>query len=315
MRKSIMQILPILLQNKGFPQLNMVCPSITPTLGPNLLTDPGLEAWDFASDLTSYQKYLFGDSSLAREGTTKRSGSYSAKMSGTTGFARILQGLNGRTPGNYIKLSAYVKSDPAGATGRIQPEDQVVIFPYFTGITATTDWVNHYCTNLIYGTNGVLMSVKGMGDLYVDDLVECEIDLASTLVYIGDHHVMDGTYTCTPTATRPAAVGMVIEYKDINNFVMATIAPYQFNVETSVKVKLYKRVGGGAFTEVIDSAFPTYVAGAPLSVVVSGTDHSLYYNSVQIGTTKTIDNSGMGTKVYGHSADALNTVGTVTTLK
>jgi hypothetical protein len=65
--------------------------------------------------------------------------------------------------------------------------------------------------------------------------------------------------------------------------------------------------------EKIYSGYIPDASGAELKVVVDGTNHTVYYNGSQVGTTQTINNATLGTKVYGFSSYSGNTVGLVQT--
>ena len=96
---------------------------------------------------------------------------------------------------------------------------------------------------------------------------------------------------------------MAVAYLNATNFVLAVVD------RGSNTAKLLKLIAG-TWTQIISGAV-TYSAAAELKVVISGTSYSLYYNTIQVGTTQTISNT-LGDGIYGFNALAGNTVGSVT---
>lgn len=139
----------------------------------------------------------------------------------------------------------------------------------------------------------------------VDNIYGKQISFSSMISLLGDIQRQNGDYTCHPTVALDSQCGIVIEYKDANNLVLALVD------RSRSRARLYKRIGG-TWTEVIYGAI-TYSAGAELKVQVNGNNHSLYYNGAQVGSTTAINDAGLGTKVYGFSSLSDNTVGLVRT--
>ena len=117
----------------------------------------------------------------------------------------------------------------------------------------------------------------------------------------------DGTYICHPTVAPYTQCGLKILWLDTTTFVMPII-----NRKTeSNQAELWKSVNN-VWTKVISGAI-TYGDTKELKVVVSGSDFSLYYNTVQVGSTTEIPDT-FGYTVYGFNAYAGNLVGTVQTI-
>lgn len=115
----------------------------------------------------------------------------------------------------------------------------------------------------------------------------------------------DGTFICHPTLAANSQAGMVINYADANNFVLAI-----FNRITG-QPELYKCLSG-TYT-LVRTGVGAYSAEAELKVVASGGSYSLYYNGLAIGAAVAIAEATLGTKFYGFNALAGNTVGAAQT--
>lgn len=88
---------------------------ISPTAGGELLTDGGLENWASATDLTSWTETIGGTSTVNREDTVKRTGTYACRLDvdATTNIAKIEQPYTGATVGAWYRLTAWMKSNIA----------------------------------------------------------------------------------------------------------------------------------------------------------------------------------------------------------
>lgn len=116
----------------------------------------------------------------------------------------------------------------------------------------------------------------------------------------------DGTFICHPTiAAANAQCGMVINYADGNNYVLA------IHNRVSGEPELYKCLAG-TITKVVSGA-GAYSAAGELKVIADGGTYSLYYGGVQIGSNVAIVETTLGTKVYGFNTLAGNTVGALST--
>lgn len=81
------------------------------TLGPELLTDGGLETWASATDLTNWIEYKAGTSTVNREATEKHGGTYSCRcdVDASNSEARIRQ-THFLRPGSKYRLSFWYKT-------------------------------------------------------------------------------------------------------------------------------------------------------------------------------------------------------------
>ena len=96
--------------------------SCTPVAGMELITDPGLETWASASDLTSWTESLVGTGSITQEGTIKNAGSYSAKLIGDAnpaGNRALLSQDIADAIGDWLLITCMARGASGGETVRI----------------------------------------------------------------------------------------------------------------------------------------------------------------------------------------------------
>lgn len=292
----------------GIPELNITCPTITPA-GTEIVVNGSMEAdsnWNgFDTPSTNEQS-----------GTQKHAGTYSRHFIQNDTYEGIQSDALTFVLGDWYLGTGWGYRTDAGA-GSTNLSMRSSFGTIIGGANATYTGNKNAWMQLIAagrsaenGAAGYLAwyTANNGGECYVDDMSVLRLTFASLTTYLGNPGHKYGTYTCTPTVTSMTQCGLLIEYLNATNFVMAIVD------RAAGKADLLKCVNG-TYTSVINGAI-TYVAGQVLKVIVNATgDHSLYYNNVQIGVTTNIANSGMGTKVYGFSDYASNAVGVVTTTK
>lgn len=284
------------------PELNVVAPAITPTIGAELLADPGLEAWTSPTNLTSYAETANGSSTNNQETVVIHGGANACRMDvdSSNSLCQIAQGI--LTANNWYQHQAWARSGSGTPTVRI---GQNMTYDF----NINTTYTQYTGTGLASSVNAGWLRITATSlSLYWDDLSSKLLTFSSLYsALLGTHYARDGSYICTPTVTVGTQAGMMLTYTDDNNFTLAIVN----RGPTNPAATLYKRVAG-VYTSVISGNI-TYVAGAPLKVTISGNSFSLFYNGVQVGTTQTIADSLPNAGVYGFSTLAANSVGTVTT--
>lgn len=89
----------------------------TPTLGAELLTDPGVEDWASATDLTSWTEQVAGTSTVNREGADVHGGSYAVRFDVDASNSNTAIYQNPVVAaGTWIQVSLWGKSSPTGKT-------------------------------------------------------------------------------------------------------------------------------------------------------------------------------------------------------
>ena len=101
------------------------------------------------------------------------------------------------------------------------------------------------------------------------DLGSSDIEISAPLVVVKGTEA--GIVACLDSITTPA------------NFLIAT-----HNGTNAILTKCV----GGTYTQLITGA-AAYADGREISIIKNGTDASLYYNGVQIGTTQTVSDAGI----------------------
>lgn len=282
----------------GFPEINASPDPITPTLGAELVTNGGFDSdtSDWTAESATLASVAGGQSGNCLELTNTAASGY---------------GYQNPTveTGEYYQLALYRKSGTA--TPRPNWGKTVTGIDYFVLVGADANWSLKTAIARMQDANSfIALQVNNVtiGATALFDTVSLK-KVTNTQSLLGNIGRKNGTYTCHPTVALYSQGGLDLNYLDANNLVRMVVARNLSAI--SDKAILLKRIAG-TWTEVISGNI-TYSAGAELKAVVSGTTFQLWYNGTQVGTNQTIDNSGLGTKVYGFNTLAGNTVGTVTT--
>jgi len=291
----------------------VTCPAINPTLGSELLTNTGFEGtyvdesgggggtvnvapnWDNSGCETD------GTDTLDKETTIIHSGSASQKIivNGAAEGVISTQTLSGSA---WYQISGWAYRASGTGTAVFTDDLGVIITP---ALATTGAWAQGIATGRTSITNRkvIARSVVNFNG-YVDDASAKAITFSSMLSpRLGSLPGRNGTYTCRPVVTLSTQAGMVIAYNSATALVLAIVD------QVAARAKLLKLIGT-TWTEVISGAI-AYSSGQELRVVISGTSYSLYYNSLQVGTTQTISDS-LGEDVYGFNSYVGNSVGIVT---
>jgi len=292
------------------------CPAITPTLGSELLTNPGFEGTyddesaggggtiNVAPNWNNQGCETDGTDTLDKETTTIHGGSASQKAVVNAGVEGVVTDEVPVTSDSWYQLSVYAYRISGSGLMWIRDNSSQILS---SAVGTDSTWVQALGTGISFlAARPVLCVSRNANGFngYIDDASVKEITVSSTLsTLLGTLTGRDGTYTCTPTVADATQCGMVIGYLNATNFVVAFVDRGQG------KARLLKNIGG-TWTEVIAGNI-TYSAATELKVITSGTDWALYYGVGQIGTTQTIADS-LGEGVYGFNTYAGNDVGTVT---
>jgi hypothetical protein len=180
------------------------------------------------------------------------------------------------------------------------------------GFASTVEdvWEGGYKVGRATGTGGywtMRTSGANAGDVtYWDAPTFQAIAPASMRALVGDPGTHNVLVSCAPVMDAGYHAGIIAHYLDANNYVQAY-------VDRSAAKMYFIKVIAGVTTELTSGAI-TYVAGAKTDYVPNGSSHIIYYNGAQVGTTQTLDVSGLGTAIYGWQSgtDAQSTPGIVT---
>jgi len=284
-------------------EINVVCPTITPTLGAELLSNGDFADWtgDDPDD------WSVTEAPPTREVSEVGTG----------------QGHGGAGNGycNLYRNGGGSSIDPRiqeGITANAWHHISFVVDTLTAGQLHVREGSATYSCN--YGATGV-MSLRAVGsllrmgcgadpsDMTIDDVSAKAITFSSMLAHLGDVRRQTGAWTCTPTCTLGTLAGIVINYADTNNLLVAYV--HRGAPAAAQKAFLDQR-DGGIWSNLRNGAI-TYGAGKTLAIYIDGTTAKLYYDGGQVGADATITASGLGTQVYGFSAYTSNAVGLVAT--
>ena len=280
------------------PEINEVCPAMTPTWSETtLVTNGNMEIGDPPIGWSG------GILATYPEERTGGSGLQSLKVT-TVNWSSAIQSI---TP----SAGAWLKVDGWGKRGSYDSLISILgsSIPRNNWYTSSTTWGKIVFECFIIGTTiQVNCSNNNEKYSYFDDVNVYEMNFSSMHTLLGDRKRKNGTYICRPTIDVVSDGGMLIEYKDENNFVLVDINRVSF---VDIQARLVSKING--VYAVANANAITYAAKKELMCVVDGTTHQLFYDGTQVGTDVTIDNSTMGSEVHGFVSRSTNSVGLVTT--
>lgn len=256
-----------------------------PILGENIIGNPGFETGDPPTGWTASNA-----STLSRVAGARTSGGGSYLLSALRGTNDVVVGRTTTVVvGDWFHSECWVKA-PNGTIGiALQGSPGG-----FVSVAEATDWVKVVHTGRAAATSLVLrLQLSSTTDAGLfDDAALQKLTLSSLFrtENTGSPNVdVSVPYTRggASVVQQAGVVGRLDSAASPANFIIAHIT----HPAVSNNFRLEKCVGG-TYTGLI-SATVTYVAGAPLRLVCSGTDVSAYYNGTQVGTTQTVSNAGI----------------------
>jgi hypothetical protein len=261
----------------------------TPTLGAELVTDPGLEG-NYTAGLND--NLTSGGAPNVAQSATVHGGTKAQQFQGTAGSDRIRQSEN-IVLGIWYQASIWAIRT-AGARGQTQGGI------YNGAAYLYWDWYNNavYTEELTIfralATAAVelrLAATWGAGPydtVVVDDfsLKALTLNTLFSSIETSTADVVAQIELDTVVSETQAGIVLNLDDKDNpQNFVVAHLN------RADNTCKLEKCVAG-VYTSVI-SAAAAYSAGKSLVVVKDGTSYSLYYNDAQVGATQTVSDAGI----------------------
>lgn len=264
---------------------------IAPTTGNNLLADPGLENWNSATDLVSWAENKAGGSTVNRDGTEQRSGTYCARLDidASGNYAQIAQTI-APTANVWHRQVAHVKGT-AGKRAAIAWAGMGIL-----PITLTTNYIEAVLSAPSDGTGSAVAYGRhspsdANSSIYYDDLGAYKLTTASMISYreyaVNAFVQFDITRACVGTPLG------VAHWYDENNHVLA-LAGFARSGNFGEQLWLMKCVGG-IYTTVATASF-AYSAGLPLALYRQpGGQYSVYYNGVELISPQTISDAVFST--------------------
>lgn len=170
---------------------------------------------------------------------------------------------------------------------------------FFHTIAVTSKTAKRLGMFLPTATQGQRIQSMAAGRIaYLDNEVLTKITPSELFAYPSNSYYQfagDVTVRAALTVTTPSIGGVFCKLDSISNpqnYIIAFVAQ-----DTNVPIQMYKVVSGVVTTLVTGGS---YVAGAVLEIRCSGTNVECWYNSAQIGTTKTVSDAGItGNTLHG----------------
>ncbi|MFN8470401.1 MAG: hypothetical protein U0X20_32910 [Caldilineaceae bacterium] len=256
-----------------------------PVLGAELLANGDFETWASATDAGTWTEQVAGTSTVNRDGTEQRGGTYCARLDvdGSNNQARIYQTRGSLTAGTWYLATAYVKASAPAKSAVLTWNGQA------SNITPGTSYQMVAVINRASGTSHDLIIGKNSAanaSLYLDDISLKAITLASmfsTRPY-GTHVTVKAQATVV-AGTRAGVICNLDSASSPANFVIGS--------HDGTTARLTKNVAG-TYTELISTAV-SYVAGAYLEIrrPAGGDIWQLFYNGSQVGADQTISDAAI----------------------
>lgn len=279
-----------------------------PSLGAELLTDPGLENWASATDLTSWTESLAGTSTINREASVVQAGTYAARLDVDASNSVAVIGQQIILPtGNWLRLQWQDYLSGAGSSKtQVAGSD---VLPY---ATPGQVWSLETRVNRTVSANPNIAFARGSAasqSVYIDAVSAKALTLSSLLTLAADPGTRYGVVDSAPTLTAGNPCGHWI-WQDAAAPSNAVLA-YQDGVSAYLE-----KLVAGTYTQLIKNTAAYGAAKGLRTVAVldgSTPKVALYYDTgsglVQQGTTQSITDSGFGTAVYAFSTLSANTPG------
>lgn len=258
----------------------------TPTLGSEALTDGGLENWSSATDLTSWTEGLGGTSTVNRESSQHRSGTFGARLDIDSSNSTCLIRQPGTfTAGIWYLFTFYAKASTTGKSIQIRNVDDAL----FSIGTITTTYAQY-----VHSARGIGATVTGplvsklsaaSSSLYFDDLSIKALTLSQCFATVnGSATDLTGAAKITAASAATGVVSLLDSASSPANFLIG--------YHDGINAKLDKCVGG-TYTNLVSTAV-AFSSGAQIEIRrPSGNTFQLWYNGSQRGTDQTVSDAGI----------------------
>lgn len=271
----------------------------TPTEGAEMFTDPGMENWASATNLTSWTEYTAGTSTHNQDSTAPHGGTYNMRMDiGAAGSRTETTQAVARTPGVWYKLRAWVKGS-AAIVPRLFADNQQPSATLPAGVT--TSWlqaIGGYLCRINAGQIGVQSFGNNNLSIHCDDLSHKALTTTELYAYIPPT-VADATVKAdwTFASQNTAGAGILMNIDDPAN-PQNYVAIFLTGANNGVWVS--KVVNGTPGASQVAALAAAYSAGATLEVRKTGTNYKVYYNGSQIdgGSGLTISDASIINNTY-----------------
>lgn len=292
----------------------------TPTLGAELLTDPGLEATYTAGLCDTLTKA--GGPTLAQSADV-HGGSKAQEFTAAAGGNSLNWANATPTAHTWYQFSLWCKRTAGTQTGTLMQINQTGGIP--NAAPSSQDIISatykQYAVSILSPTTAAInpraLFQNGgapFDTIIIDDGSLKPITTASPFATVPATQadvvikiMPPGTYAGFADACWMGIMLRMDSATAPTNYIMASIRPRQAGTTLGV-ANLIKRVGA-TYTTLISDSIITIAASAWLEVRASGSTISLWYNGTQVGTDQTVSDAGiLNNSVHGMYSTGGNAV-------
>ena len=264
------------------PLVNVAAGTVTPTVGAELLTDPGLEDWASATDLTSWVESLAGLTTINRESVDIHGGTYAARTDVVNGDGYGIYRALSLAAMRWVRASVWAKSS-GGQSFSFGLGTQTAAL-----IVTTTSYVQYFNTLRSTGLNDAIRIYRGSSGTYsmfYDDASLVPLTLSS-LLGTPQTGSKQGIFDCSPKIDAGYQSGMIFNWD--GDGTDAGIDGLLAYVDRAANAYKLVKILSGVYTELVTGS--TYTADAQWrgERIDDGTNMNVavYKAGVQVGTTQ-----------------------------
>lgn len=275
----------------------------TPTLGAELLTDPGLEAAYSSGRCTTLT--LNGSPTLADETVDIHGGAHAQKFTATAFNNRLNFGAAAAVARQWYQYSGWCKrvSGTAGTTAMRADIANGLPMSSMPIIINDPAYTQKKVAILATDTSNMfryaMIETNGAGDPVLGDDYSYKAITYSSLFALRPASVADATIKIKFDALSEVTPFGIIARADAQtsptHYLMALVVRHQSLTNAAV-VYLIKKVGT-TYTALTNNGV-TLVNGAWLEIRLTGTTVKVYYNNVQVGSDQTVSDTEIVANAY-----------------
>lgn len=275
----------------------------TPTLGSEILADPGIENWTNSTTPTTWTKSTAGSSTVNQETSVIHGGSNAVRVDIDSGnsSAHINVLISGSVSiGDWFMMTGWVKCSTTGKSFRFDQDATSGA----TQIPSTTYAQFYQGARRGSSDSRVFLfrASAASSSLYFDDISVKKLTL-NTLFAVKASRANPGYVSAAGTITAGNPCGVVYGLDSYSSPATFLIA-YHDGISTLSFVKCVS----GTYTSLISTGV-TYVSGQLPQIRWTGsTTYQLWYNGSQRGSNQTVSDAGTGIYHGVFSASPLNTI-------
>lgn len=264
---------------------------LTPTLGAEILYDPGIETWASATDATLWLEGVSGTSTVNREATVKHGGNFAARLDvdGSNSNVNIVDSHNQAANVFYI-CSVWARADSGTPDVGIGPGAT----PNPTVFALTSSYAQYQSAWLATGVASFTLKRNSAAgrSLYFDDASKKTIT-TGTMLRVIELNTPNVIVFASGVGLSDLIWGVCAHVDDYTNPQNGLFA---FGGKSTIE---FYQLLSGAFTALIAPTAYSPIDGAVMKIIQNGTTAQLWYNGQQVSTDKTINAAIQTGKYHG----------------